>query len=259
MANLAQLHEQLKREYENKDPNALTTLSAIKLELIKNSFLTPASTLNYEQKVAVRDVLEIGALININENDIQGFERLYSQLQTYYIDHRDSLPPSPRENKLKGLYLMSLLAQNQISTFHLTLEGIPSDLLENNEYLMHPVNLEKALMEGSYNKVLNARETVPSNEFIYFMDFLALTIRDEIASCCEKAYKSLPIQQVSSMLFFKKNEEVVKLAKQRGWVINIDQRVQFKTAQQSDDTSAVPVNQVLEQAIFYAKEMERIV
>jgi hypothetical protein len=48
--------------------------------------------------------------------------------------------------------LLRLLAQGRISEFHTELEAIGSQHLKNI-YISHPIAIEQALMEGSYNKV----------------------------------------------------------------------------------------------------------
>jgi len=39
------------------------------------------------------------------------------------------------------------------------------------------VQLEQWLMEGAYNKVLEARSSMPSDLYRYFMDLLSTTVR----------------------------------------------------------------------------------
>ena len=53
---------------------------------------------------------------------------------------------------LLGLNLLRLLAQGRLSEFHSELEAIGAPNLKNI-YISHPISIEQALMEGSYNKV----------------------------------------------------------------------------------------------------------
>lgn len=76
-----------------------------------------------------------------------------------------------------GLNLLRLLAQNRIADFHSQLEFIEAEQLHSNPFIKHPVQLEQCLMEGSYNKVWNARADVPGEEYLFFMDILMSTIR----------------------------------------------------------------------------------
>jgi 26S proteasome regulatory subunit N12 len=110
---------------------------------------------------------------------------------------------------LLGLNLLCLLAQNRIADFHTQLELIDADQLHSNIYIKHPVQLEQCLMEGSYNKVYRARSDVPAEEYLFFMDMLMGTIRNEIASCFEKAYVTLPLADASTLLHFANSSELM--------------------------------------------------
>ena len=91
---------------------------------------------------------------------------------------RTILPPSSREYPILGLNLIRLLTLNRIAEFHTVLESLPSkDLLHENKFIQHPVNLERWLMEGSYSKVWGAREEAPVEEYKFFVDSLMGTIR----------------------------------------------------------------------------------
>lgn len=139
--------------------------------------------------------------------------------------------------------LIQLLTQNRIADFHTTLESLPlpADSLTANPYIAHPINLEQWLMEGSYSKVWNAREEAPTEEYKFFVDSLMGTIRcvrlsqcscvvvacspvspvlvpcvcrNEIASCEEAAYDSLPLKDAATLLFFKSQNELLTFATQ---------------------------------------------
>jgi 26S proteasome regulatory subunit N12 len=43
--------------------------------------------------------------------------------------------------------------------------------------IKHAVELEQSFMEGAYNRVLSARQAVPHETYVYFMDLLAKTVR----------------------------------------------------------------------------------
>jgi len=98
-----------------------------------------------------------------------------------YIYTSSILPPSSREYPIRGLHLIRLLTQNRIAEFHTTLESLPlsAEAISQNKFISHPVNLERWLMEGSYSKVWNARETAPAEEYKLFVDSLMVTIRWE--------------------------------------------------------------------------------
>ena len=110
--------------------------------------------------------------------------------------HSSTLPPSPRENPLRGLNLVRLLTQNRIADFHTTLESLPlpADSLASNPFISHPINLERWLMDGSYSKVWNARLEAPAEEYKFFVDSLMGTIRyDEIVQPQKRFFDCLKI------------------------------------------------------------------
>jgi 26S proteasome regulatory subunit N12 len=178
------------------------------------------------------DILEIGAFYSIRVKDIPSFDRYFSQLQTFYSDYHGVLPPSPRQYPLQGLNLIRLLTQNRISDFHTTLESLPPETLQENPFIRHPVNLERWLMEGSYSKVWNAREEAPAAEYKFFVDSLMGTIRcvspiskhssiddgrrNEIASCEEAAYNSLPMADAETLLFFNNQQDLMLFTQKVG-------------------------------------------
>lgn len=85
-------------------------------------------------------------------------------------------------------------------------------------------------MEGSYSKVWNAREEAPAEEYKFFVDSLMGTIRyvcgdghlndtdyirnyrNEIASCEEAAYESLPLKEAATLLFFTTQSDLLIFA-----------------------------------------------
>lgn len=75
-----------------------------------------------------------------------------------------------------GLNLLRLLVQNRIAEFHTELELLLRSALEN-PCIKYAVELEQSFMEGAYNHVLRARQTVPHETFVYFMNLLAKTVR----------------------------------------------------------------------------------
>lgn len=145
--------------------------------------------------ILIGDILEIGAFVSIRSRDVPSFDRYFAQLQTFYVDYRyplisctqthiilerfisESLPASKREYAIRGLNLIRLLTQNRIADFHTTLESLDADVIAENPFIRHPVNLERWLMEGSYSKVWNAREEAPAEEYKFFVDSLMGTIR----------------------------------------------------------------------------------
>ncbi|KAF9008904.1 SAC3/GANP/Nin1/mts3/eIF-3 p25 family-domain-containing protein [Cyathus striatus] len=261
--NLKSLYEDLQRSFyaqpsDLKKSGAL--LSQLKIGLIEAGLLLPQGDVNFTDLAVARDILEIGAFWSIRSQDIPSFDRYFSQLLTFYTDYASVLPPSKREYPIRGLNLIRLLTQNRIADFHTTLESlpIPADEIADNPYISHPVNLERWLMEGSYSKVWNAREEAPAEEYKFFVDSLMGTIRNEIASCEEAAYESLPLKDAATLLFFTNQSDLLKFAQQRGWQVNLSAG-SISFARKSEEKMEIPKQKLIAASLSYARELEQIV
>jgi 26S proteasome regulatory subunit N12 len=96
------------------------------------------------------------------------------------------------------------------------------------------------------------------------------TIRNEIASCSEKAYPSIPISSAKTLFFLDSEGSVVKFAKERGWTV-ADGRLSFPdsatnatatgvgTGVRSEREILSAAGAVIENTIGYARELETIV
>jgi len=86
--------------------------------------------------------------------------------------------------------------------------------LMDDKLVLYPIELERHLMEGSYSKVWAARCNPPLAEYAIFLEQLMTTIRNEIASCGEKAYTSLPVADAATLLFFDQMQDLLAFAAQ---------------------------------------------
>ena len=84
----------------------------------------------------------------------------------------------------------------------------------DDKLVLYPIELERHLMEGSYSKVWAARCNPPLAEYAIFLEQLMTTIRNEIASCGEKAYTSLPVTDAATLLFFDQMQDLLAFAAQ---------------------------------------------
>jgi len=235
-------------------------LGQLKIGLIQTGLLVPSPEAGLQDLVVARDILEIGAFCSIRAKDVPSFDRYFAQLQTFYSDFRSVLPPSKREFPVRGLNLIRLLTQNRIADFHTTLESLPlpADEIGANPYLAHPVKLERWLMEGSYSKVWNAREEAPTDEYKFFVDSLMGTIRNEIASCEEAAYESLPLKDAATLLFFTSQSDLLTFAQQRGWQVDPTAAL-IRFARKNDEQTEIPKQKLIAANLAYARELEQIV
>ncbi|KAG0267639.1 hypothetical protein DFQ27_008542 [Actinomortierella ambigua] len=261
LQNIKELAQALKAEFNSPSCNldkCGQLLLKLKIALMEISFLThDAKHASTEELLLARDVLEIGAQWSIRTKDIDSFERYIAQLQSYYNDY-SHLPPSSQKYSLIGLNLVCLLSQNRISDFHTALEKIEPEQLHNNPSIQYAIKLEQSLMEGSYNRVWSSRQVVPAAEYLFFIDILMGTIRNEIASCSEKAYTSLPLKDAGTLLFFTDMGDILNFAKERNWKVNpAEQKAYFHSS--ADEKVTIPAEQIIKQALFYARDMDRIV
>ncbi|XP_077192654.1 26S proteasome non-ATPase regulatory subunit 8 [Paroedura picta] len=258
----AGMYEQLRAEWNRKNLNlgkCGDLLGRLKLALLELNFLPTSGTkLTKQQLILARDILEIGAQWSILKKDIPSFERYMAQLKCYYFDYKDELPESAYKHQLLGLNLLFLLSQNRVAEFHTELERLPAKDIQTNVYIKHPVSLEQYLMEGSYNKVFLAKGNIPAESYAFFIDILLDTVRDEIASCIEKAYEKILFNEATRMLFFNP-KKMTDYAKKRGWVLGSHNHYCFMGQQQKPEDATIPSTELAKQVIEYARQLEMIV
>ncbi|GME32901.1 Proteasome regulatory particle subunit [Neofusicoccum parvum] len=271
---LQTLTQQLQTALRSNPSSASPLLSRAKIALLKLNALIPSSQTPPQHLLGAREILELGALISIKQQDPDGFTRYFHSLQPFYALPERVLPQrGGSASKITGLYLLLLLSQGDYAGFHTLLESLEvaqssnatgSPGLEDDEFIQYPVRLEEALMEGSYDRVWGETksERVPSEEFSVFSNVLIATIRNEIASCSEKAYHSIPITDAKSLLFLDSEGAVIDFAKNRGWS-GKDGRIYFpqqelENLSQEKDVMQLS-GQVIENTLGYARELETIV
>jgi len=256
------LFEQLKQNFD-KQPSDLEKckeiLPKLKEALTQISFsILPAGadeTQARKELLLSREILEYATLLSVKLEDTNSFKRHVTQLKTYYFDVGTyKIPESQRMYSILGLNLLYLLASNSLADFHTELELISVDQ-HKNIYIKYPIQLEQYLMEGAYNKILSARADVPSESYTFFMNKLMNTVRDEIAECSEKAYRSLPFRDAIKILMFSSQEDLLNYVKERSWEIAGD-RIIFKGDEKT--RAEVPSQKIIYQSLVYAKELERI-
>lgn len=183
-ADLRSLINELHKSLEQRQlENAVNTLSRAKRALLQLNALTPSESTPPQILAQAREILELGAITSIRLTDSEAFTRYYQQLQPFY-DHERHLASTGQTNVAKssqrsiitGLYLLLLLSSGDSAQFHTVLEGLIVEAslegrrVEDDPYIKYPVELERSLMEGSYDKVWRATksETVPTEDFGLF-------------------------------------------------------------------------------------------
>lgn len=245
---------QLRGFYTGKNwRKCLEVVPSVKLRLIQEESKATAS----QQFVSLhREVLEMAVLASVHLHDDETFVRNFAQLRALYFDSRSIVPPSQNEALMTGLNLLHLLADNRIAEFHTEMELIPEQV-QRDSCVAYVVQLEQWLMEGTYRNVLAARESMPSECFQPFLDKLTSTVREEIASCSERAYSSLKMDAAQSLLLIATAEEARTFAAERQWEVK-NQEVKF-LPQDNTESGNVCAMDVIMNSMTYARELERIV
>ncbi|KAJ9097066.1 hypothetical protein QFC20_006262 [Naganishia adeliensis] len=270
-----QLHT-LQQAYDRNDlPATGKQLTVLKVALARAGLLFPSQENDKEDLAVARSILEVGAFYSLAIKDVKAFERYEAMLTVYYRDLSHLLPPSPLRRPILGLALLSHLSTSRISQFHTMLEELSTtsntedaDIL-NDVYIRWPVELERSLMEGSYTKAWRAKSRAPRKEYEVLAEGLMGTIRNDIASCHEKAYQSLPLAEASRLLFFNNESEAAEFGQQRGWNFSPTTKV-FTFPKSSTDASGVEGSEatsgdqlekrgLVRKALEYATELEAIV
>ncbi|POM72307.1 26S proteasome non-ATPase regulatory subunit [Phytophthora palmivora] len=203
-----------------------------------------------------RHVLESATLLSILREDMTAFERSMIQLKVYY---NSGLEPSPLHYPILGTRLLQLLVENRMAEFHNELELLPEQSRQDPN-IAFAVKLEQYLMEGTYNKVLEARTNVPNPYFPFFLAQLLQTVRENIADCAEVAYQCLTLADAQKMLIFDSATELSTYIQEEKteWVVR-EGRVWFKAPEKSLGASDIPSLRLVGETLAYATELDRIV
>lgn len=228
-----------------------TILDNIKIAMLSFPTPTPAQYL----EVATMG-LELGVLLSVADEDFAAFVRNVAQVKTYYAMSTSS---NDRKCQVLGLNLMYLLVENQLSEFHAELELL-SDAEAQNPFVSFPINLERQLMVGSYDEVLNAGSHVPDTSYQLFMENLLQTVRDSIADCLEVAYKTMSVSEAMTMMKFETTEQLMEYVEEYrdDWIVEGSQLC-FQPPATGRKASDIPSMKLISQSLSYATELERIV
>lgn len=179
---LSSLHQTLQTHNYQE---SLSLLSTCKRQLLHHNALLPTPQTPPHLLSTAREVLELGALVSIRLQDPEAFTRYYQQLQPFYdveAQQPSQYSQISQRSKITGLYLLLLLSQGDYAGFHTVLEGLveaeglgaaggrKNKSIEEDVFIRYPIELERSLMEGSYDKVWRETkgERVPSEEFGLF-------------------------------------------------------------------------------------------
>lgn len=165
-----------------------------------------------------------------------------------------------RKYALMGLYLLYLLISKGNSAFYLCLARFDDKIISDNVFINFAVQLEQALMEGTYNRIEMARSQAPAAEYAWFIDSLMGRIREEIAGCIEEAYEELNEMTVGELLFTNDMNLIREITEKKNWK-NQNHMILFprKTRSQHFDGEKIDSELLIKRSIFYSKHLEQII
>ncbi|KAL4002546.1 COP9 signalosome subunit CSN8 family protein [Acanthocheilonema viteae] len=247
----------------NKEPKNLEMIG-IRLKRIKELMNNRNALrgLSHQALLMIhRDVLEIDALCAILRCDLNSFREAITILISFYNSYGSS-EEWPNKWLMIGLDLMFLLATSQHTQFHMLLEQIDQDIQQKNPYIKTPVTLEQSLIEGAYHKIMLAEKNIPSPYYALFIRISMDTVRDEIASCMERAFIKISQRDAARLLLFDDINEMTPFAAKRGWKSSMYGRGVMYVFDHAQETHAEPqldTERIVKQTIYYAKQLEMIV
>lgn len=202
------------------------------------------------------ETLEQAVLLSSQEGDLPAFARNVSQVKPYY---ETTSTTTNQKAKILGLNLMYLLTENRLSEFHAELELL-SESEAGNPFISFPITLERQLMVGSYDEVLNAGAHVPDQSYDFFIDNLLQTVRDSIADCLEVAYNTMTISDAKVMMKFDSTEDLQEYIDEcrDDWILE-GGVLCFQPPAVGSKASDIPSRHLIKQVLSYATELERIV
>ncbi|KAK4533161.1 hypothetical protein CCYA_CCYA15G4018 [Cyanidiococcus yangmingshanensis] len=146
--------------------------------------------------VAQRGFHELCVRLAVLDRDWAAMERHIQQLLPLYAEDARSGVQSPFRDLLIGLNLMRLLAQNRLAEYHMELELLPATEPQRNPYVSFPFQVEQALVEGSYEKILHIEA---GSEWLPFIELLQETTRREMVTCWAEAYTQATLVELATM------------------------------------------------------------
>lgn len=201
-------------------------------------------------------ILEKQALTSSSTVADSSFQKAYAQLKPLY--NLSSPTPNLTKNSTTviALNLLTLLASSESAQFHSTLESLPAKILNSTE-VSWVRNIETGITEGSYTEVRNQLTHTPNKSFDQWGDLITDSIRTAIADCAESSYSSLPLTNLTTLLFLPSVKACESYAQQRGWSIH-QSTVTFPSREEEVDIRAAPET-LIQQTLGYARELESIV
>lgn len=207
---------------------AESLINDLKLEFYQHQFEEKQNNreISLESKILFRDILEYDALFSIKTKKFEEFERAMAQLKCYYFRDID-LPPSENMPLLLAVHLVALLAttdsnKTQFVDFNIELQ-LARNLIGDNEYLNYAADLYQSVNENSFARLFLLENQPPSPLFNQIIEGLLKCARNSHADSIQRAYKSLTLSEISSILHFNDEDETRQFVQEKGWKLEDDE------------------------------------
>lgn len=237
--------------------SALAQLKGIMMDLDSLPPMCMESANAAAERKFAREVYEYAAILSINMEDKESFQRYIASLRPYYTTMKSD-DGSELTYTVVGLSLLYLLVENRLADFHCELELL-TEQEKSHPALTFCTQLDKHLVVGSYDQVLVAAAHPPVPQYSFFLTSLLETVRVNIGDCISAAYTNITLAAATQMLMFNKNQETKDFVADfyPDWTIEKD--VIYPTGAKAAKSDEIPSLRLISQNLSYATEMERIV
>jgi len=176
------------------------------------------------------------------------------------------LRPWGMSDELAALELLLLLVSSRLPDMFAALESLPVAERLKSAHISFVVSLERHLTEGSFDKVLRARNGATSALFGWLLEDLEHTVRDEVASCLEVAYHDMSLAKAAALLNLDSPAQARDFAAARpGWTL-VGDRVEFE-AQKAQalahkaglSLKNFPADWIVRESLNVASDLDRII
>ena len=113
-------------------------------------------------------------------------------------------------------------------------------------------------MQGSYANIGSAKSSAVSPYYVPLLDRIVTTVRNEVASCSQAAYKKLRVEDAQKILDIRA-DEVDAYCAEYGWKKEGEYILLQESAQQDALQGLPEAERVIQNCMQYAKELERII
>jgi len=164
---------------ETRAAEAETLLGRLKLEILAFDSLPPLNVPTPDadaERCAARETFELAVVLSAKAKKKDEFQRYMSQLRPFYSDYPPPVSSSELKYTILGLNLLQALVDHRLADFHGELELLTEEEMQLPT-IAFSVDLERQLMLGSYDQVLEAAAHPPHELFNAFLASLMESVR----------------------------------------------------------------------------------